>query len=253
MFEPSHNRRDPAVLVPKEQVGRWTRWRADRLDMVEAALNASAPTPAEPTEEELAARQQHELAAIREAARMAGHAEGLAQGRAEGFAQGKAEGLEAGRLEGHAEGLQAGQEEARAEAEVLNALGQSCAVAIEDLSNGVSTALTALALDVARKVIATELKANPDSVAAVVQEVLRTDLSEHGPVQLWLHPEDAALVGTRLGDALTENKWRIMSDAGITRGGCRAQSAYGDIDATLQTRWQQVVATLGSTAPWHKN
>src|SRR5690606_19449591 len=137
-------------------------------------------------------------------------AEGLAQGHTEGFALGKAEGLEAGRLEGHAEGLQAGQEEARAEAEILNALGQSCAVAIEGLSTGVSAALTALALDVARKVIATELKANPDSVAAVVQEVLRTDLSEHGPVQLWLHPEDAALVGSCLGDTLAESKWRVM-------------------------------------------
>ena len=99
--------------------------------------------------------------------------------------------------------------------------------------------------------IATELKANPDSVAAVVQQALRTDLSEHGAVQLWLHPDDAALVETHLGEALAENKWRIMRDATLARGGCRAQSAYGDIDATLQTRWQQVVATLGSTAPWH--
>jgi flagellar assembly protein FliH len=251
MFEPSHNRRDPAVLVPKEEVGRWTRWRADSLELAAPAAKAPKPVAPEPTEEELAARRQQELAAIREAARKAGHAEGLAQGRAEGFEQGKAEGLEAGRLEGHAEGLQAGQQEARAEAEALNALGQSCAVAIEGLGTGVSTALAALALDVARKVIGTELKANPDSVAAVVQEVLRTDLAEHGPVQLWLHPDDAALVGGYLGDALAENKWRIMSDASLARGGCRAQSAYGDIDATLQTRWQQVVATLGSTAPWH--
>jgi len=251
MFEPSHNRRDPAVLVPKEQVGRWTRWRADRLELEEPAASASAPAPAEPTEEEIAARRQQELEAIREAARQAGHAEGLAQGRAEGFDKGKAEGLEAGRRDGHAEGLETGRQEARAEAEALNALGQSCAMAIEGLSAGVSTALAALALDVARKVIGTELKANPDSVAAVVQEVLRTDLAEHGPVQLWLHPDDATLVGAYLGDTLAENKWRIMSDPTLARGGCRAQSAYGDIDATLQTRWQQVVATLGSNAPWH--
>lgn len=251
MFEPSHNRRDPAVLVPKEEVGRWTRWRADSLELADPAARARKPVAPEPTEEELAARRQQELAALREAARQAGHAEGLAQGHAEGLAQGRAEGLEAGRRDGHAEGLQAGLLEARAEAEALDALGQSCAAAIEELSTGVSAALAALALDIARKVIATELKANPDSVAAVVRQALRTDLSEHGAVQLWLHPDDAALVETHLGETLAENKWRIMRDATLARGGCRAQSAYGDIDATLQTRWRQVVATLGSTAPWH--
>ena len=38
--------------------------------------------------------------------------------------------------------------------------------------------------------------------------------------------------------------------AQIARGGCRIETANGQIDATIATRWQQVLAALGQTSEW---
>jgi len=39
-------------------------------------------------------------------------------------------------------------------------------------------------------------------------------------------------------------------DATITRGGCRLQTAAGDIDATLETRWHKLCASLAQEQDW---
>lgn len=251
MFEPSYNRLQTAALVPKEKIGNWSRWRTAELAMPVFGLERE-PAPEQVLADE-AARQEAELDALRAEARAAGHAEAYAKGHAQGLAEGQAQGLEAGRSQGHTEGWEQGMAAARAEAQALQALMQSSTQAIESLSADVSAALTRLALDVARQVVGSELQARPESIVAVVQEILRADLAGHGAVQLRLHPDDAVLVGSHLADTLAEHKWRITPDADLARGDCRAQSAYGDIDATLKTRWQQVCATLGSDAPWQQN
>ena len=42
--------------------------------------------------------------------------------------------------------------------------------------------------------------------------------------------------------------WRLLPDPEITPGGCIAETALGDIDATLETRWKRVTAALGYPA-----
>jgi flagellar assembly protein FliH len=60
-----------------------------------------------------------------------------------------------------------------------------------------------------------------------------------------LHADDVALVREYLGDDLQAAGWTMLSDASITRGGCRVQAASGELDATLETRWERVAAALG--------
>ena len=41
---------------------------------------------------------------------------------------------------------------------------------------------------------------------------------------------------------------RLLADASIERGGCLAETVLGNIDATLQTRWERVTSALGQTS-----
>jgi flagellar assembly protein FliH len=36
------------------------------------------------------------------------------------------------------------------------------------------------------------------------------------------------------------------------RGGCLIETPQGDLDATLQSRWREVVKVLGSTMNWQE-
>ena len=165
----------------------------------------AAPRPLENIAPSIAPRPAVDPALIARI-RLEARATGEAEGRREGWAQGHAEGLAAGRTEGLAEGL---------------------------------------ALDVARQVIHQSLQAEPGWLLPLVQQLLGTEPALQGEPRLLLHPDDVALVKNSLGDELEAAGWQLRADDSLTRGGCRVQSAAGEIDATLETRWERVTAALG--------
>jgi flagellar assembly protein FliH len=62
-----------------------------------------------------------------------------------------------------------------------------------------------------------------------------------------VNPQDLALLRADLeADGLFKG-CRFIADARIARSGCRVETAQGEIDATLATRWERVLAALGST------
>jgi flagellar assembly protein FliH len=42
----------------------------------------------------------------------------------------------------------------------------------------------------------------------------------------------------------------VVGDASLLRGGCRIETFAGEIDATLQTRWQKLSAALAQDHEW---
>jgi flagellar assembly protein FliH len=83
-----------------------------------------------------------------------------------------------------------------------------------------------------------------------VNEVLSDVPHGHKHARLSLHPDDAALVRTRLGDAINHSGWHILEDAKMTRGGCRLDTPDCEIDASLEGRWQRVTSALGEDHGW---
>lgn len=189
-------------------------------------------------------------------------AQAVAEGREEGYAQGHAAGEQAGQQTGHDAGFAAGREagyaqglaEARelgaAQAQQLHTLVQACAVSLGSLEEKMGQSLLTLALDIAQQVVRTTLSEQPESVAAAVRDVLHINPSAGGQMRLWANPEDVELIRQHLADELKEGHWRVLADESITRGGCRAETPFGDIDATLQTRWRRVAASLGRNVSW---
>jgi len=233
----------------------WRRWRMETFDPAPAGAPADEPAgpPPAPDPGPGPDPEQRLAQALAQA-----RAEGLAAGRREGLEAGRREGLQAGREAGHAEGLQAGREQgleegrrlAAEEARRMAALADACAAALQSLEEDVGQALLALALDVARRMAGAALQQPPASLPAAVRETLRAASADEGVLRLWVHPDDLPLVERHLREDPAAGDWRVLADDALLRGGCRAETAFGAIDATLQTRWRRIAASLGCAGEW---
>jgi flagellar assembly protein FliH len=229
-----------AAPAPTEKPARpvlsaWQRWEMDTLNepAASAQRHPVAPVEAPPSP---ALIHAVELARLRREARTAGEAEGRNEGRAKGHAEGLAE--------GRAEGLAAGLAAASAHAEQLKALSASLPAALRRAEGELADTLLTLALDVARQVVHRTLRAEPEWVLPLVQDLLHAEPALQGEPRLLLHPDDVALVRNSLGNELQTAGWQVRPDETIARGGCRVQSATGEMDASLETRWKSVAAAL---------
>lgn len=187
----------------------------EQWEVVELAASAGPAAPAE-------ADPQAELAALREAARAEGYAEGLAAGRVEGEQA-------CGRMK---------------------QLAESFSSTLDNLDFRLADMVLELALDVARQVVAGELAARPERILDVVNMALKQMAETSREARLLLNPDDAALVRPHLDQVLDKNRLRIVEDVRIVRGGCLIETSQGDLDATLPARWRQVVQVLGSNQNW---
>ncbi|HYP66794.1 MAG TPA: FliH/SctL family protein [Thiobacillaceae bacterium] len=157
---------------------------------------------------------------------------------------------EQARAEGMLQGIEDGRREAQADCLRMKDLAVSFTQALESLDFKIADMVLDLALDVARQVVAGELAAKPERVMDVVRLALRQMMDTTREARLLLNPEDAALVRPQLEEVLDESRLRIVEDSRIVRGGCLIETPHGDLDATLQMRWRQVVKVLGSNKNW---
>ncbi len=187
----------------------------EQWEVVELAASANAQATSVPD-------HAAELAALREAARAEGYAEGLAAGRAE-----------ADRAGAH-----------------LKQLMDSFSATLDNLDFRLSDMVLDLALDVARQVVTGELAVRPERILDVVNLALKQMAESSREARLLLNPDDAALVRPHLDKVLDKNRLRIVEDSRIERGGCLIETPQGDLDASLPARWRQVVQVLGSNQNW---
>ena len=195
-----------------------------------------------------------EIDRVRQAAHAEAHAEGYATGHALGLSEGIRVGTESGHQEGYqagfAEGRAAGSEISRQEAGQLTALLTACANALESVEADVGQNLISLAIDIARQVLRSTLAAEPEKMLDAVRDILHDETDPQDKLQLRVNPADLELIQTHLTDDPALKNWRLISDDSIERGGCIAATARGDIDATLETRWQRITSALGQDHPW---
>jgi len=231
--------------------GAWRRWQMSSFDLpVEDVVELAPPAPEPEPGPDLEALRREARAQAEESGRRAGLEQGREQGLREGRAAGHEAGLAAGREAGFQEGLAQGREQARQEALQLHALAEACGASVAALEARMGQALLTLALDIAGQVLRTTLAEQPDSMLAGVREVLQVNPASGGAMRLWVHPADLELVRLHLADELRDGNWRVLADESVARGGCRAETPYGDIDATLQTRWRRIAASLGRNTSW---
>lgn len=160
------------------------------------------------------------------------------------------EAVEAGHAEGYQAGYAAGAAAAQQQAEQLAVLMSRLDQALQQVDAQVAQSLLDLSLELARQMLHQALAVKPELLLEVVRAAIAELPHFNQGAHLVLNPADAGLVRQQLGDQLAHAGWKIFEDTQLERGGCRVQTANSQIDATLPTRWQRVVATLGQDSSW---
>jgi flagellar assembly protein FliH len=214
----------------------WERWELASFDAAPAAAAAAkkpaaaTPPPAEtppdlsavklPTAEEI--EQIHQ------------------QAHDEGFKKGRGDGYQAGYKEGQAKALAEAQRFTHATAKLERALGE--------LEASVADELLALATEIAREVVRQEISARPETLLSVVREALAQLPHQHAAI--YLHPDDASLLRSYMGDQLTHAGHRLHEDFKLARGDCILEAGGTQVDASVAMRWRRVLEGLGIAAAW---
>ncbi len=152
--------------------------------------------------------------------------------------------------DGFQAGLMEGRQRAAAEAARIAAIVEALSRETANLDQQIAEQVLDVALDVARQMLRTSLEIKRELVLPVVQEAIRTLPVLGEDRRLRLHPQDAVLIRELAGESLQASGWTIVEDASVARGGCIVSSTHGEVDATLDARWQRIVSALASDVAW---
>lgn len=166
--------------------------------------------------------------------RQAAHTEGYEQGHKEGLAF------------GHREGLETGRADLQDRVERMDALLTTLDRPFERLDQQVENEIVSLVINMVRQLLRREVKLDHRQIVGVVREALGVLPVSARNIRVVLHPDDAELV--RQAYTLTEHdqQWQIVEDPVIQRGGCRVHTDTSQVDATLDSRLNSLIAPLVS-------
>jgi flagellar assembly protein FliH len=152
---------------------------------------------------------------------------------------------ERGRQEGFAEGQRAAQQvkaqHAREVARVLDELRGRFA----ELESGGAEQVLQLALAIARQVVRREVEVDAAAVLPALREAVASVIDQQTHPRVHLNPQDLDHLRADLDADGMLKGCRFVPDAAVLRGGCRVETPHSDVDATLQSRWQRVLAAVG--------
>jgi flagellar assembly protein FliH len=197
-------------VIPKETLTAWERWEMDSF----AGDSRSANSVSLPTVQQLEDMQR--------------------QARQEGF--------EAGYRDGGAR--------AQSEAQRLAQLIAGYERELEKLDEAVASTVLGLALAVARGLLRTAIEVQPELLLPALREAVAEIPAQSTHKRIQLHPEDAKVVRAHAADLAQSGGWQLVEDNTVARGGCRLRTGLGEIDATLETRWQRVLDSIGRDHAW---
>lgn len=202
------------VVIPKENLTAWQRWELGSFDQktAAAATRKSSAAGSLPTAEAVE-RIHHDA-----------HKQGYDAGYEEGTAR------------------------VRMEALRLHTLVEQLNDALGQFDQQVAEELLGLSLEVARQVVRQTIAARPAVILDVVREALTQLPHQHAAI--YLHPEDASLVRSYLGDQLAHLGHRIFEEATLARGGLRMEAGGSHLDAGVETRWKRVIEGMGAADGW---
>jgi flagellar assembly protein FliH len=150
-------------------------------------------------------------------------------------------GREDGYAAGHAAAMQLRAQHAADMARVLDALRGRFG---ELETDGAEQVLT-LALTIARQVMRRELEVDHASVMPALHEAVHAVIDQQAHPRVHLNPQDLAHLRDSLDEGGLLKGCRFIADPAISRGGCRVETGHSDVDATIESRWNRVLAAVG--------
>ncbi|WP_281647162.1 FliH/SctL family protein [Parendozoicomonas sp. Alg238-R29] len=162
-----------------------------------------------------------------------GEVHGCSQGEKSGYAAGFEDGQEKGYRLGYGDGFQTGESEAQNLLAILNQLWLHVSGLEKQYWEQLEFELTGVVECICRKVVREELQTSTTALKVLVQETLEL-LPREADLRIFVNPKDKSTV-ERLSDKYPE-QWQVITDEGITPGGCTIQVGSGSADARVETR-----------------
>jgi len=232
-----------------------------RIIKANSSAAAEASPPAMSLTEIAAEARSVILDARKQAARIAAEARASADAACgdaakQGYEEGLARGQHDGYADGHKQGLADGSEQFAAEAaeliELLERMARELAGARGQRLHDGRCEMLDFAVELAEKIVGRVASKDP----AAARENLRKALELAGAsrrVSAHVHPGQLAALRRSL-PKLTEALGRggrveLVADERISPGGVRLLRGSGEIDATIETQWSNVVEALVGEAP----
>jgi len=194
-----------------------------------------------PTAEDIENMQQQAYQEAYEQAYKEAYAEGIETGKKEGHELG----FEQGKMEGFQQGLKDAEVRVNEKIAQVEAILRTLTRPLKQLDAEVEDELMFLAMTTARHLVRRELKIQPTHVIAAVRQAVDLLPISVQNIRVFLHPEDATLLRESLAVSDDEEqRWKIVEDPMITRGGCNVETDTSRIDATIETRVNSVIAQI---------
>jgi flagellar assembly protein FliH len=142
----------------------------------------------------------------------------------------RSDAMEAGHREGYARG-------AAQWADAVKSAQSSLKAALE----AAKPQIVRMALRVAEKVLRRKLETTPEALLPMVDEALRSlQGQQQTRIVLRVHPADQAVLEARRQHWLDRHpsisSLQVVVDEAMSRGGCRIESEFGMVDATVETQ-----------------
>jgi len=152
---------------------------------------------------------------------------------------------ERGQQEGFAAGQQSASQVKAQHARELGRVLDELRGRFAELEAGGAEQVLQLALAIARQVVRREVEVDTGVVLPALREAVASVIDQQAHPRVHMNPQDLALLREDLeADGLLKG-CRLVPDAGVGRGGCRVETPHSDVDATLESRWQRVLAAVG--------
>jgi flagellar assembly protein FliH len=146
---------------------------------------------------------------------------------------------------GYAKGQLAAERESSRQLEMLTA---RLAATIEEIGalrpaamRRAERELVQLALSMAARIVRREIDIDPD-LLLVIARVAVDRLGERAAAVVHLHPADHARLAPTQAEA--PNSLDLVADENVPRGGCRIESAFGEIDAGIDAQIRELSREL---------
>lgn len=161
------------------------------------------------------------------------------------------EGFNKGFEEGHQAGMNTGLSEMEQQLTQFLKVSTQFNSSLQQAERIIAQDVLDLALDLAKAMLKQALEINPELIIPIVEQAIAALPSVQQPAQLFLNPKDAAVVKSQIGAELNRTGWAIIADPHMTLGDCRVETLKNQINASMQTRWQQLADALGRDNHWY--
>lgn len=110
----------------------------------------------------------------------------------------------------------------------------------ENIVNRIETEAVELALEIAKKVVGREVMFDREIALTLVKVSLKKLHNRRALAQVHLHPEDYAYVQANRAKLDSHGSLEIIEDAWISLGGCLIHTETGDVDARIESQFEEI-------------